>query len=642
MALVKKSRIESVQGESARPAALKTVPATAPRMATRAAKPARGNVTAAERLAAATEELASGLTEAASATRQLARSMEEINRGAETAAGACQEQSTAIKRVVADLATARDQADASARRTEALAVALAEASVQITGSVRSLEQGAQRQAASVTLLAKLDAQAKEIAEVSQIVSRLSDQTNLLALNAAIEAARAGEHGRGFAVVADEVRTLAETSDKSAREVQTLSASIQKEIQAGGEALRAAAERALREARSATRVTEAFQARRDDMSKIAEGSRGILTAALEAERSATEAQKGAEQVATAAEEQSSAATEARAAVEQQAKSLGEGQLAAQRLAALAEQLRSGRTNGSSLEQISASAEELSASIQELSSAATEVMAAVEQINKAAQIQSSATHQTASALTQIERSARLSQANAKAGVERVVSLEAALKEGRRSIEGLIEGVSSTLDDTRAGVSAIGRLEGVGRRIEKIIDTITLVAVQTSMLAVSGSVEAARAGEAGRGFAVVSNDIRSLARDAATNVGRSKDTVRGILDQVGILKGDLQQITATAEVEVQKNQIVAAGLLPLADDVTALGLASSSILAGADKVLLAATEIAQAAQQVATAAEQASTASREAATAANEQSRGAEDLAAAIEEIASLAEALRQQTA
>ena len=642
MALVKKSRIESVPGATARTSTPKKAPATAPRTATRSAKPANGNVTAAERLAAATEELASGLTEAASATRQLARSMEEINRGAETAAGACQEQSTAIKRVVTDLTMARDQADASTRRTEAVAVALAEASVQITGSVRALEQGAQRQATSVALLAELDAQAKQVAEVSQIVSRLSDQTNLLALNAAIEAARAGEQGRGFAVVADEVRSLAESSDKSAREVQTLSASIQKEIEGVGEALRAAAERALREARSATGVTEAFQARRDDMSKIAEGSRGILTAALEAERSATEAQKGAEQVASAAEEQSSAATEARAAVEQQAKSLEEGQLAAQRLAALAEKLRSGRTNASSLEQISASAEELSASIQELSSAATEVMAAVEQINKAAQIQSSATHQTASALSQIERSARVSQANAKAGDERVVSLEAALKEGRRSIEGLIEGVSSTLDDTRAGVSAIARLEGVGRRIEKIIDTITLVAVQTSMLAVSGSVEAARAGEAGRGFAVVSNDIRSLARDAATNVERSKDTVRGILDQIGILKGDLQQITATGEVEVQKNQIVAASLRQLADEVTALGLASSSILAGADKVLLATTEIAQAAQQVASAAEQASTASRQAATAANEQSRGAEDLAAAIEEIASLADALRQQTA
>ena len=70
---------------------------------------------------------------------------------------------------------------------------------------------------------------------------------------------------------------------------------------------------------------------------------------------------------------------------------------------------------------------------------------------------------------------------------------------------------------------------------------MAVQTSMLAVSGSVEAARAGNAGRGFAVVSNDIRSLAREASQNVERAKDTVLGILDQIATLKRDLEQVVA-----------------------------------------------------------------------------------------------------
>jgi methyl-accepting chemotaxis protein len=271
-----------------------------------------------------------------------------------------------------------------------------------------------------------------------------------------------------------------------------------------------------------------------------------------------------------------------------------------------------------------------------------MAAVEEISRAAQMQSAATHQTSSALGQIEDNARVSQASARSGAERVLGLEAALEEVRLSVESLIRGASNALADTRAGVTAISRVEGVTRRIEKIVDTIALIAVQTSMLAVSGSVEAARAGESGRGFAVVSNDIRNLARDASANVERAKDTVRGILDQIGILKSDLQQLSATTEIEVQKNQAVSVSVQQLAQDVTALGAASKSILAGADKILLATAEIAQAAQQVAAAAEEASVASREAAAAANEQSRGAEDLAAAIEEIASLAEAMQQQIA
>jgi methyl-accepting chemotaxis protein len=192
----------------------------------------------------------------------------------------------------------------------------------------------------------------------------------------------------------------------------------------------------------------------------------------------------------------------------------------------------------------------------------------------------------------------------------------------------------------VVVIKRLEGLGRRIEKIVEAIALVAVQTSMLAVSGAVEAARAGEAGRGFAVVSNDIRSLSREAAENVERAKDIVRGILDQIGALRNEFEQISAAAEVEIQSNRSLITGLQKIERDIAALGLASKSIVDGADSILFAAAEISKAARQIATAAEEASSASREAATAATEQSRGVEDLAAAIEEIATLADELKRQ--
>jgi methyl-accepting chemotaxis protein len=279
---------------------------------------------------------------------------------------------------------------------------------------------------------------------------------------------------------------------------------------------------------------------------------------------------------------------------------------------------------------------------MSTAATQVMAAVEQISRASQLQSSATQQTSAALAQIEKSAKVAQSTSKIANDRVQRLDAALKEGRRAIEALVDGVSNALKGTQLSVATIKRLEGVGRKIEKIIDAISLIAIQTSMLAVSGAVEAARAGESGKGFAVVSNDIRGLSREASDNVERAKDTVQGILDQIATLRSDLEQIIVSTELQVQGNRTVSVGLQNIEKEVAALGTASGSILEGADNILAATSEMTKAARQIASAAEESSAASREAATASAEQARGVEDLAAAIEEIASLADELKQRPA
>ena len=556
------------------------------------------------------------------------------------AAGASQEQLGAIADIFANLRASRKEADASLHLTKSLQSLISDVAGQITVSVRAIERNAQRQNASIRSINDLEQRAKDIGELTETVSGISDQTNLLALNAAIEAARAGDNGRGFAVVADEVRALAESSDKSAQRVRALASDIQSEVGGVVASVRRGAEAASAEAKSALMVVNDFDLRRDDMARIANAASELLNAALEAERAASEAQKGAEQVAAAAEEQSAGANEAQSAVQQQTNALEQGEKAARILSALTQSLHGDANEISKIDELGAMAEELSASIQQLTSAAAQIMAAVEQIDKGSRQQSSATQETSVALAQIEKGAQLAQGRAIGASESVAKIETALNDGRQAVERLITGVDASLKEARSNLATMSLLEAVGRKIEKIVDALALVALQTSMLAVSGAVEAARAGDAGGGFANVSNDVRRLAQEASRHVDRAKDTVRDLLDLVSVLKRDLEQIIATSEAEVQNNSAIITALEKLKAELAALSAANRVILDGANMMRTSASEAAKGASQIAAAAEQAGAAARQAASASSEQAQSAEDLAAAIEEIASLANVLREQ--
>ena len=629
MALVKTSGI--ALGKS------KGAPALRPaRKAATPTLPVSQQVKAAERVAAATEELAAGLTQASASAEQLRSSMAQIAAGAEEAAGASEAQLDAIKDVVSNLETARREADSCDRRTATVQLVLAETAGQITASVRAIEQNIARQQTSVSIIEELARRAEAIGEITLTVSRISDQTNLLALNAAIEAAKAGDQGRGFAVVADEVRTLADSSEKSAQSVLDLSRSMQQDVGKIVGSVAAAAGVASRETQTGATVIEVLDEMRQDMRQSASAAQEILGATVDIGRAALEAQRGAELIAGAAQEQSAAAEEAQKAIQEQARSLDQGQIAARGLAKLSQSLLTGDA-ARAVPQIGATAEELSATIQELSSAAGQIMVALEQINRGSQQQAGATQEISAALTQIENSVKLALATTQATTGRVTGMGTALTSSRTAVTALTEGVLEALGQTRSSLEMLEGLEQVSRQIDKAVDKIALVAVQTTMLAVSGAVEAARAGEAGRGFALVSADIRSLAQEATASADQVKDTVRHIIEQIASVRRSLEHVTEAAVEDAEKNRLLFTSLDKVEADLGALAGANQSIERGAQRITQAMAETLTGARQIAAAAEEASSAARQATIAASEQARGAEDLAAAIEEIASLADHL-----
>ncbi len=111
----------------------------------------------------------------------------------------------------------RDETDL-AIQAQSMACASAKVVTSISGDLGKLSRASQQQASQLT---ELDDRAQQVGSILQLIREVAEQTNLLALNAAIEAARAGEHGRGFAVVASEVRKLAERTTNATAEIAQL-------------------------------------------------------------------------------------------------------------------------------------------------------------------------------------------------------------------------------------------------------------------------------------------------------------------------------------------------------------------------------------------------------------------------------------
>ncbi|MFC3150182.1 methyl-accepting chemotaxis protein [Litoribrevibacter euphylliae] len=174
-------------------------------------------------------------SEVKEASRQVSQAAAEQSSCSETVAAAVNEMATASQEISNNATAAAEAVDDAKEISDT-------GTRTMRNTVAGINQLAEEIGNAADVVQKLEEESQNIGTVLNVIQGIAEQTNLLALNAAIEAARAGEQGRGFAVVADEVRTLAQKTQDSTTEIQDIIVSIQKGAQAAVAAMSSGSER----------------------------------------------------------------------------------------------------------------------------------------------------------------------------------------------------------------------------------------------------------------------------------------------------------------------------------------------------------------------------------------------------------------
>ncbi|CEA04211.1 methyl-accepting chemotaxis sensory transducer [Pseudomonas saudimassiliensis] len=206
------------------------------------------------------------------ATRMAHGSREQFSR-TDQVATAIQEMSATsaeVARYAADASGAADAADDNARRGRLVMDETIESMQSLLGEIGH----------TAKVIHQLENDSLRIGKVLEVIQNIAEQTNLLALNAAIEAARAGEAGRGFAVVADEVRTLAQRTSQSTTEIQTIISNVQNGAEEAARAIEGGKHRGDTSMQQVTLAGDSLQQIALAVESIRDMNRQIATAAEE--------------------------------------------------------------------------------------------------------------------------------------------------------------------------------------------------------------------------------------------------------------------------------------------------------------------------------------------------------------------------
>ena len=251
-------------------------------------------------MALAAERIASAVTAMSAATQSISSQIEQSDKGAKEqsarlgeVAVAMEEMSATVHGVAQNSSAAAETAEVAGKQAQQGSASVAEVAENITRVLRHTEELKES-------MTRLGLRVRDIDKVLNVITDIADQTNLLALNAAIEAARAGEAGRGFAVVADEVRKLAEKTMGATKEVEEAVHAIQEETRLNVETVDEAARLTVESAERASRAGDFMREIVGGMEETAGHLKIIAQGAAEQSESSTQTNEALEEIRHVAE------------------------------------------------------------------------------------------------------------------------------------------------------------------------------------------------------------------------------------------------------------------------------------------------------------------------------------------------------
>lgn len=254
-----------------------------------------------ERIRELISDIADRSQRMASISTQLEQHSQQSRSGSETQSREVENVASAMNEMNATVAEVASSAQLAADSAQKGNHQVSDGLSIVDSVVSSIQQQAEDIRGAANAISELEQGSQEIGAVIHVIREIADQTNLLALNAAIEAARAGEHGRGFAVVADEVRTLATRTHSSTQEIEDTIAKLQQQTERAVEKMTQSQSRSSESVSNVERARDALMQIADEMKQITGMNMQIASATEEQSATTEELLRNIQQINDVAED-----------------------------------------------------------------------------------------------------------------------------------------------------------------------------------------------------------------------------------------------------------------------------------------------------------------------------------------------------